>query len=715
MIGIKIGDEFLEIEPGTVFQKEDINPAFEDEFRAESIPGSYNFPLDVPASPVNCRLLSHIHSISIGNDPALRSFPIQVFYKNLPFERAVVSILSTPPGRFNLLIKTGLQALSAADKELKDLDLGGDITMGATASEVAIHAENTINDTWASGGKYVFPPHRNTVFYGDVNPDFGGVVNNYDCDIEGYLFNVDGENTHCLVPFAFLFYVLQQGFMEDGLKMAGTFADDEEQQAMVLYNNFALDDFEDVTSVKAKVDTNYYNTELPHFPVESPDPWHDAGSLWDGVDYTIDRKGLIAFSWDLNMLYVYDGFSSKFRVSLFLNGVQIQTIDRDITVANGDFQNIKGTFYFQADTPDIGQPLKIQVNQYSDAHGYRDSNTYINSYVEIHNLTDEHENKYAKVMNLQNHMPQATFSELLTALRQAFNLDIFINEREGKVYLNYATDALDATAQDQTGIADPHYELLFEKPKYKSFNFTWPNEDELVQENFKVVDPDLWKGTVATFGDLPNPGSIGDFMLVRNLKKIYRVELVTDAMLNTFLSWVDFADFYYDLPVASQGADIRPALSTLFMCNCGLVRYYGTIPEVQQRGTSLAFSSGDNPVTIRLLYWRGLQPSSETGKTYPMASSTNMDFFGNTIGDYDLGWQTKIDESLWHLRWKRWALALNQGRWMRRTMYYSMHELINCPVNSRIRILGHTLLMRRRSLGLGEELQGPEVEFLPLT
>jgi len=58
-------------------------------------------------------------------------------------------------------------------------------------------------------------------------------------------------------------------------------------------------------------------------------------------------------------------------------------------------------------------------------------------------------------------------------------------------------------------------------------------------------------------------------------------------------------------------------------------------PAISQPGTSAFFGLGSNDAGLRLLFYRGMYPDS-TGGLYPLATHSNTDFSGATIGQYSL-------------------------------------------------------------------------------
>jgi hypothetical protein len=717
MLAIKIGDEFLELTPGSGIQIEDNNPLFMDEFSNDAIQQAYNFPVEAPASPNNNRLLGHLNKPEIDGSTMLDPVDVKVYYANRAFANAKVKVLSAGAS-YSLNVQTGIAALNCISKKLSELDLGGDISLGASASAVTVHAENTKSTSFASGGKYVFPPHKNESFYGESNPDFLGMVNQFDCFVSTYKWNYDNINKYNLVPWPFLFYVLQQGFKEDGLTMDGIHLWFPEFGEILIYSNRALDAKFDETSVRASSTpvTETYDAEDATFVDETTTPNRDPANLWDGLEYTIIREGIhsVAFSITFNITFPPNP-SEYMAVCLVKDGIVIDELDF-YTITLGS-SVCTGVFYFTAAPADIGLKIKLKAITHGPLPGL--PTKYDGPrWIEIHAVADDNLNKYARTLNLQKHVPDMTFGELLDAVFKGLNINYSINQDEKKVYLIPAYIYMDQDAKDQTNIAsdlEEEREILFEDPKYKLFNFAFTGSDKLIDNNFKKYDPAKLIGIYQSLQSAPAPLVIGDIIIVLNVRKVYECQQTPLGPLGSTpgLQWIVFSDLYYDRVVGASGAELKAKFSPLFMTYGDLISGSGIVPEVDETGTSDMFNTGDNTPPLRLAFWRGMQPSTIAGNLYPLATPSNRDYNGDEIGGYEFSWDGTY--SIFEIFWKRWVAIMNTREWIRWKMNYTAFELFMCKITDRIRIKFKTYLMRKRSIPLGENIEQVEVDFKPLT
>ncbi|RYD78050.1 MAG: hypothetical protein EOP53_11900 [Sphingobacteriales bacterium] len=240
MISIEINDEILDLTPGTSIRFELVSPLFNINY----ITAAYTFPFTLPLTPRNKRILGFPHIIN-NKSSLTKKHTVRIKVLDHAFDGILVV---NRTGKRDISVSYYSQEKSFASviekKKLGEMSLGGVRHFGATTMDIVNHAKATTTGT-IKDYDYVFFPYQNPDFYGDLNPDFDGIVNKWDFVNNTFYSNATSyftqPNHYNLSPCIYAFYLLRQCFEEHGITVKGSIFTDEELMQLVIYNNYALD------------------------------------------------------------------------------------------------------------------------------------------------------------------------------------------------------------------------------------------------------------------------------------------------------------------------------------------------------------------------------------------------------------------------------------------------------------------------------------------
>ncbi|MDJ1472826.1 hypothetical protein [Xanthocytophaga flava] len=215
MIGFKIGDEFLDLEPGATVSIELYNPLFQKE---DQTPGLLTYPITAPYSRTNQRLLGNPENLSLA-EPPQRDFPCQFFINHVLWKVGILKYRGFSGGKYTLNFQSDAGDFSALVK---------DVSMQAVTYRQGIFSATikTLDD------EYALFPIRNSLFF-EVDeenpiPGFNGYVNLY----------ANGAFSGPIVPFPFLKFILSQIMAAYGYTVSGDWLNEDYVKRLVIYNTF---------------------------------------------------------------------------------------------------------------------------------------------------------------------------------------------------------------------------------------------------------------------------------------------------------------------------------------------------------------------------------------------------------------------------------------------------------------------------------------------
>lgn len=251
MFGLKIGDDFLELAPGTQMQMELNNPLLQ--FGDQAI-GEYSLPVGVAASPKNLKALGYIGLFQKKEEGV--SINAQAFDAGLQYSVGKLKVEKTQPnlnnrnnGQISLFYLTGYASFyqDIKDLRLRNIDVGGERSFA--------------NDNFNINGSG-FWGHCNTVlhgvtgygtsgfdyaFYPVVNANFGQSTNGPDClnllartgpsTFSLSLGNADLSWNNLIVPFPYLKFIIIKAVEYSGWKIEGDILNDADFCKITMINS----------------------------------------------------------------------------------------------------------------------------------------------------------------------------------------------------------------------------------------------------------------------------------------------------------------------------------------------------------------------------------------------------------------------------------------------------------------------------------------------
>lgn len=289
-----------------------------------------------------------------------------------------------------------------------------------------------------------------------------------------------------------------------------------------------------------------------------------------------------------------------------------------------------------------------------------------------------YENDYVDSINLVNHVPDITQEELLQVIKKTFRVGYFFNSSGSEVSLISARAALDSQEYDDwSNKVARDYEISQDDIKGYTLSFSFDPDDELTESYPKDLPEDvIIGGSFNNINELEsailtvNQTGYYYYLLTSNQWWVYddnddpffAAEALVDKVLGDGKNTIDFGCapvFMYD------GPDYWSNWLYNNVSHTYLNREW-LVPTVKQSGNSQWKDVGlDNPFTLRLLFYRGLQPDSLDSayagdQLYPLGTSYNYDYHGNRIGNYSLSLEG--DYGLYKVWQKPWLDIMQSSR-----------------------------------------------------
>lgn len=229
MIGIKYDNEYLDVFPNIELSFELVNQVFSTG-DVSVLPGSFSFPFDIPATPLNRRILNFPDRVD-NAEPFFREGEVEVLYNHIMLFRGTMKVTSTTDVTIKIYIVANPMT-SLKNKYLTDLSLGGPRTWVGDFLDHMLATANT-------------PENYDYVFFPIWNED----QNDYEEDDDplnyqnffDYTTGEFVEASGALTPFVKLEYLLEQIFQEEetGYHFKNQFqpANDLEMRRLYVYNN----------------------------------------------------------------------------------------------------------------------------------------------------------------------------------------------------------------------------------------------------------------------------------------------------------------------------------------------------------------------------------------------------------------------------------------------------------------------------------------------
>lgn len=710
MIGIEVNGTFLELNEDS-FRLEKINTSF----YPEVFQGDYSFPFTVDDNEINRKTLGFPNTIENGN--RILKTQCYLWLGGIPFNKATLNVIGGSNNKIKLNIAGGLKNLTIFDKSIKELNYGNTYDLGIDSDAIIASAKVISLEFDYSVYGFTFVPHKNENFYNNENPNFCGIINRQNSVTGDFLKNTYGTgNKYTLVPFVYLFYILDTIFKTESLVPEGDFYDDPEMQRMLLYNNFALDKTTNEDNAYVITNTDYiifgssyspYYFQNIKFLKGIPNSF-DESSAWDNLlnEYTIQAPGTIDILAQLDVFIPYNinwytcGVY-ELEFAIYAAGTLV-TAGRIPANSHGLKQLVISTT-FNATSGNVGSKILIKYKLGTINFPPFGFNITIKgtSNLLIANDTEEL-NVFERNVSIPNHLKDISVGEFLTSLK-TLGVSVDLDYIQGKAKLYYDSNIINSTDyKDYTEQASEYYENNFEdKNKGYLVKYNFGTENKLVESNFKKYSSASFKGTVSSFYDLPVPIKLGNVILVKNSNQLYITKINTGG---SGYVWEYFSDNYTELKIGEGETEYNIEFTPMFMDyaeNEGGTANQNKclIPVSKQIGTTQLYALGENDFDLSFVFLRGpnsnIGTASPKGGVYIYASSTNIGINGNKVGNYDCTFENEnglIKKFIYDLLY-----LLNNAEYIERGLNFTEKDIINFNIKRKVSIDGITFLVKNLS------------------
>jgi hypothetical protein len=643
LIAIEINNEFLDLGDTSV-RYELVNPIFSTEIYQ----GDYSFPFTIPATRKNLKTLVFVNSLDVSDRKLEHTVSLHLY--GIPRYTVKLRVIKVRKYSIDIRLSGGLKALKNIDKKLSEIDLGPDYDLGNNQPDILAKAKLAAEcGDWSVYG-FSFVPFSQPNFYNGNNPDFAGVVNRVNSVTGDLLANpTTGAvlNKYTLVPFIFQKYLLNKIWQAEGLTPSGTYWDDKEYSALLLYNNFAIEIRPRNFSTKVKTVGNLQlainNQKLEFFV--GPEDTYDNPAAWNTstFEYTFINTGLH------NISIVIEGKQNTSAavppLTLFAGFIHVWYDGAIIRVIKPSPQ---GVFSIDSETLTINLQLNIaggDIGKTLYLDFFKDPNPeQVNTFFELSDrciieVTIDANSLPAtpsSFIQFKNHVADMTVGEFLTELRKdGIMYEIDMDKAEVKMNI-IDRDLEKDDAIDMTGKASVDYEMIIEDSgKGVSLGYVFPDA-----ENAEIEIPAgklIGEFMVQQVSEFPAPATEGTYLIMGLSNQVWKV-VKDGANLN---SWKHMGHNYAPFKIGNGEMKLQSKLPPMGMCinlNEGgtFDQNLALMPWHEGIGSSDLFGVGINPFDFRRVFWRGYNQfggaeNPKTGK-YILANTDIRGLNRNIVG-----------------------------------------------------------------------------------
>lgn len=249
MLGIQIGNEYLELPPGTTLEMVEANPFLQ--FADAEVRGNYSLPSQVKAVPKNLRLLKYSGLLQTridnsGIDSKVYGNGLQHSQGKIKIETANINVNRPNTGDISFYYLTGISSFyqDIKKKSLRDINMGGErffathdafwdhinLVLRGDPNEYDYAFYPVVNKGWTTEGGDI--EIMNRIFFGSGDlPAF---------DLSATASPIFGP-ANVIVPFPYLKTVLINAVEYAGWKIEGDILTDPDFEKITMINFRAID------------------------------------------------------------------------------------------------------------------------------------------------------------------------------------------------------------------------------------------------------------------------------------------------------------------------------------------------------------------------------------------------------------------------------------------------------------------------------------------
>jgi hypothetical protein len=516
--------------------------------------------------------------------------------------------------------------------------------------------------------KINFPAVYNPDHYGEDNPAFkhrwtpeNPIINqrdwNNDTFLDNYLFdpvNSDGDETDpdvpngianrtCLVPFVYLQEILKKVFNE--YKLFGEFVENSAYQQLLVYNNYSLDGIEGGYDIQADTASHpdpdssliaFGNiTTGAHMQAQSNDSFY----------ITIQQKGYhkLQFHFEIDDGDISQDPYYQLEIVFWWNDYS-NNIIREFYPQRTDFSiDFHVTFYATQEDANNAHKVFVRFGRY--VNGFNTNFTFKKSTLNVINYSQSSLNRFAKEINLANHVPSKEVNEVLIDLKELFAMPIFIDNVTKNVQLFLLKDIQQTGIIDITNKVIPEYEFELNEEKNQVLKLDLSEDMYLEDGAFKAYSHFNYLGEYTTFQEIPEASEKTNIVYVASQNTIYKTQ--DDEYYGNI--WKHYTDIGKEIEAYETGEKENKKIKSAGLLMRGVKvnnnNYYidslFPLPKIKQRGISIIYDSGkqEQDYPIRLFNWIGKKTFTANDgdtNTYVASTSSEYDRDGNQVSPFSL-------------------------------------------------------------------------------
>lgn len=394
------------------------NPVFSDKFSAK-----YSYPIEID---LDDNLDTAFGFISFYNSSEPLTFIDVMYNHNNVLSPAILEVEEVQGQKLQVTISWGFEEFPSFNKKLVELSLDK-----FEVPDIYTHAAGIISQTFPAVN-YNFPQiHTDKI---DIDDEvwfaFGKILNNYKdgAFLENYVDTIEDitYNTNIMQPIPYLLHVLKQGFLEGGYTMSGGFVNHPMIKKALLY-----------------ADAEYYTTfEQESYSVLQMSEDAVETDLFKSFAFyrsitTINAPGKYRIIGTINVFRMYNKSATmliKYRNSTIVS----YTFER--VQFSGSPVRVNVDFIFETISDLEPNLITIEVD-----HRLTTNQMIIDLSINPIRLHDTTGTAIPTVLNpnqvdLTRSVPDITFGELVTTLKNWFNLSVDFFENE--VIIDFVQDAV---------------------------------------------------------------------------------------------------------------------------------------------------------------------------------------------------------------------------------------------------------------------------------
>jgi hypothetical protein len=320
--------------------------------------------------------------------------------------------------------------------------------------------------------------------------------------------------------------------------------------------------------------------------------------------------------------------------------VWFANVDRYIQPSQSPF-TINEEFTIYMEDSDVGNIYSLNLSKNNDTSDH--SFSFTSSAFNVVNYSQANLNRFARDINLANHVPSKKVNETLIHLKKLFAMPVFVDNVTKSAQLFLLKDIHQTGIVDITSKVNEDYQFELNEEKNQVLKLDI-GEDDYIDE-FKAYDHYNDLGDYTTFENIPEADNKQNIAYVASQNAIYKTQK-TDYYGNV---WKHYTDIAKTIEAHSTGKKEDMELSAGPLLMRGVIvnngDYYTDslfpLPKIKQRGISIIYDSGkqEQDYSIRLFNWIGKKTFTANDgdtNTYVASTSSEYDRDGNQVSPFSL-------------------------------------------------------------------------------